>query len=79
MNYYEQSSDRDPRLTISSVLLLAIFISAFAFIVAAAVWQPWNDDGGAARGVPAGPGLEEPAADPLAEGGDEIVVQPATP
>lgn len=78
-NYYNQPYDRDPRLTVSSVLLLAIFVSAFVFIVAAALWQPWDGSDNATVLTPASTtadeplGPEAPAADGL-----EVVVQPAT-
>ncbi|MEX1193445.1 MAG: hypothetical protein WD904_11310 [Dehalococcoidia bacterium] len=46
MHYYEQPGSDEARITVSSLLLLTIFVSAVAFIVAAAIWQPWDDDAG---------------------------------
>jgi hypothetical protein len=41
---YYDGSHSESRLGISSVVLLAIFVSAFALIVVAAFWRPWADD-----------------------------------
>jgi hypothetical protein len=41
---YRHLQPSESRITLTSVLLLAIFISAAAFIVSAIVWQPWNAD-----------------------------------
>ncbi len=41
---YYDGSHSESRLGISSVVLLAIFVSAFALIVVAALWRPWADD-----------------------------------
>lgn len=35
---------RDGRISFSSILLLIIFVSAGALIVAAVLWRPWFDD-----------------------------------
>lgn len=35
-------SHREPRITISSILLLVIFVSAAALIIVAAIWRPWS-------------------------------------
>jgi hypothetical protein len=41
--YYDDS--RSPsRLGLSSLILLTIFVSAFALIVVAALWRPWAED-----------------------------------
>jgi hypothetical protein len=37
-------SHREPRITISSILLLVIFVSAAALIIVAAIWRPWSSD-----------------------------------
>jgi hypothetical protein len=37
-------SHREPRITISSILLLVIFVSAAALIIVAAIWRPWFGD-----------------------------------
>ena len=42
MQYGE--SHREPRITISSILLLVIFVSAAALIIVAAIWRPWISD-----------------------------------
>ena len=42
--YYEEPQQRVTRITFSSILLLIIFISAFALILAAVIWRPWFDD-----------------------------------
>jgi hypothetical protein len=42
--YYEEPQPRVTRITFSSILLLIIFISAFALILAAVIWRPWFDD-----------------------------------
>ena len=39
------NSYREPRLTVYSVLLLVVFVGAVAFVLAAAVWQPWDSGG----------------------------------
>ncbi|MCH7809091.1 MAG: hypothetical protein IH863_00750 [Chloroflexi bacterium] len=41
---YRHLYPREPRITLTSILLLAVFVSAAAFIVSAIVWQPWNAD-----------------------------------
>jgi hypothetical protein len=38
------SYKREARITISSILLLMIFVSAAALIIAAAIWRPWSSD-----------------------------------
>ncbi len=35
---------REPRITILSILLLVIFVSAAALIIVAAIWRPWIGD-----------------------------------
>jgi hypothetical protein len=73
--YYDDS--RDPRLGLSSVVLLAIFVSAFVLIVAAAVWRPWaEDDEVPAPGIPE-VNVEEPAAVPAADA--EVGAEPPAP
>lgn len=41
---YGGSYKRDGRITFSSIILLVIFVSAAALIVAAIVWRPWFTD-----------------------------------
>jgi hypothetical protein len=41
---YRHLYSNEPRITLTSVLLLAVFVSAVAFIIWAIVWQPWNAD-----------------------------------
>jgi hypothetical protein len=44
---------REPRIAISSILLLVIFVSAAALIIVAAIWRPWiGDDSPAAQANP---------------------------
>jgi hypothetical protein len=82
MNYYEEPYARDARLTVSSVLLLAIFISAVAFIAVAAIWQPWDGESEPAVTAPIqGPFPEEPVVEEAAPGvsaedGAEVAAQP---
>lgn len=68
---YQPYAD-EPRLTVSSVLLLAVFVGAVAVVIAAFVWQPWDGD---EPGEPSsgGQALE---ADTGGDGPD-IIVQPA--
>ena len=64
----------EPRITLTSALLLAIFISAAAFIVSAIVWQPWNaDDVTIIAPLTDHAVIVEPAPDNL-----DVLVQPAT-
>lgn len=78
---YDNSYRGEARLTLYSIFLLVIFVSAFALIVAAIVWRPWFDDGKGAvvhqESVPAA------TADPASGDGtvpvtDQVGV-PATP
>ncbi|MEO8457195.1 MAG: hypothetical protein ABI559_05225 [Chloroflexota bacterium] len=41
---YGGSFKGEQRITISSILLLVIFVSAAALIVAAIIWRPWVKD-----------------------------------
>ncbi len=64
----------ESRITLTSVLLLAIFISAAAFIVSAIVWQPWNaDDVSIIAPLTENSVIVEPAPDNL-----DVLVQPVT-
>jgi hypothetical protein len=54
------------RISASSLILLVIFASAAALIVAAIVWRPWFDDGDPAS-TSAQPEATEPAPDVAAE------------
>jgi len=74
---YRHVYAREPRITLTSVLLLAIFVAAAAFIVLAIVWQPWNtSDTTAFAPATENTVIVEPASDSL--GGDlDVLVQPA--
>ncbi len=75
---YRRPYASQPRITLTSVLLLAIFVSAAAFIVSAIVWQPWNaDDATVIAPVSENTVIVEPAPDDL-DGGLDVLVQPAT-
>jgi ABC-type Fe3+ transport system permease subunit len=41
---YGGSYKGEARITIASILLLAIFVSAAALIIVAAIWRPWSGD-----------------------------------
>lgn len=74
---YRRPYAREPRITLTSVLLLAVFVSAAVFIVSAIVWQPWNAD----DAIIIAPSTEnavivEPASDDL-DGGLDVLLQPA--
>ncbi|MEO6197736.1 MAG: hypothetical protein ABIP58_06460 [Dehalococcoidia bacterium] len=74
---YYDSSHSESRLGLSSVILLTIFISAFALIVVAALWRPWAEDDGAPEGVLPGITIDEaPAED---ESQAEVEAAPAAP
>ncbi len=72
---YRHLYPSESRLTLTSVLLLAIFVSAAAFIVSAIVWQPWNVDEQVSIIAPLTETsvIVEPAPDNL-----DVLVQPAT-
>jgi hypothetical protein len=80
MQYYEQQPfDRDARLTVSSVLLLFIFISAVGIVAAAAIWQPWDGGSDSLTSAPAfDSSFNVPAAGELAPQGDAEVAVPET-
>jgi hypothetical protein len=63
---YGGSYRREGRITFSSILLLVIFVSAAALMVAAILWRPWFDD--------AAPTVQ---AQPTATVGTDTVVQQA--
>ena len=47
---YGGSYKGEARISISSILLLVIFVSAAALIIVAAIWRPWfGDDSPAAQ------------------------------
>ncbi len=74
---YRHVYAREPRITLASVLLLAIFISAAAFIVSAIVWQPWNADDDAIIA----PSIENAVIEPVSvdlDGELDVLVQPTT-
>ena len=74
---YRHLYAREPRITLASVLLLAIFVSAAAFIVSAIVWQPWNaDDTTVIAPLIEDAVIEEPVSDDL-DGGLDVLVPPA--
>ena len=71
---YRHLYPSESRITLTSVLLLAIFISAAAFIVSAIVWQPWNaDEVSIIAPLTENPVIVEPAPDDL-----NVLVQPVT-
>jgi hypothetical protein len=74
---YRHPYAREPRITLASVLLLAVFVSAAVFIVSAIVWQPWNA-GDATVIAPSNEDavIEEPVSDSL-DGELDVLVQPA--
>jgi hypothetical protein len=41
---YDGSYKGEARISISSILLLVIFVSAAALIIVAAIWRPWFGD-----------------------------------
>ncbi len=71
---YRHLQPNESRITLTSVLLLAIFVSAAAFIVSAIVWQPWSaDDVSIIAPLTESSVIVEPAPDNL-----DVLVQPAT-
>lgn len=65
--YYDDSR-RPSRLGLSSLILLTIFVSAFALIVVAALWRPWAEDDSAQETVVPGITIEEaPEGEPPAD------------
>ncbi len=72
---YRHLYPSESRITLTSILLLAIFVSASAFIVSAIVWQPWNADEQVSIIAPLteNPVIVEPAPDNL-----DVLVPPAT-
>jgi len=74
---YRHVYAREPRITLPSLLLLAVFISAAAFIVSAIVWQPWNA-GAATVALPATD--NSMIVEPASSAGNEldVLVQPPT-
>ncbi len=75
---YRRPYASQPRITLASVLLLAVFVSAAAFIVSAIVWQPWNaDDATVIAPASDNTVIVEPASDDL-DSDLDVLVQPAT-
>ena len=73
---YRHAYAREPRITLASVLLLAVFIAATAFIVSAIVWQPWNtDDTSVIAPASEDAVIEAPASEGL-DGELDVLVQP---
>ncbi len=73
---YRHAYAREPRITLASILLLAVFISATAFIVSAIVWQPWNaGDATVIAPSNADAVIEAPASEGL-DGELDVLVQP---
>ena len=71
---YRHLQPSESRITLTSVLLLAVFISAAAFIVSAIVWQPWNtDEVSIIAPLTENSVIVEPAPDNL-----DVLVQPVT-
>jgi hypothetical protein len=50
---YDDSYTDGGRITFSSILLLVIFVSAAALIVAAIIWRPWFGDSDSTAGLSA--------------------------
>ncbi len=72
---YRHTYAREPRITLPSLLLLAVFISAAAFIVSAIAWQPWNEGDAAVTLPPTDNAvIVEPASNPDSE--LDVLVQP---
>jgi len=74
--YYDDSYQNHGRLSFSSVILLVIFVSAAALILAAAIWRPWADDDKPVTGAAAeqfGPPAPEAVAP---DGAAEVVSGP---
>ncbi len=69
---YRHLYAREPRITVPSLLLLAIFVLAAAFIVSAIVWQPWS--GGETTAL--APVSEDTVADEAAPGDLDVLIQP---
>lgn len=74
--YYDRSHS-ESRLGISSVILLAIFMSAFALIVVAALWRPWAGEADAPEGVLPGITIDEAPAQDRSQA--EVEAAPAAP
>ena len=73
---YRHVYTRQPRITLPSILLLAIFVAAAAFIVSAIVWQPWNtDDASVIAPAAEDAVIEAPASEGL-DGELDVLVQP---
>jgi len=71
--HYDDSYSDNSRITISSILLLVIFVSAAALILAAVIWRPWFGDSDKASNIQA-PAAEEVADDAeVAAEGDVIL------
>lgn len=67
---YQQPYIDEPRLTVSSVLLLAVFMSVVAVAIAAYFWQPWDES----QPSTAEPAIEAPADESDGEESGIIVV-----
>ena len=75
---YRHPYASEPRITLTSVFLLAVFISAAAFMVSAIVWQPWNaDDATIITPSSENAVIEEFVSDDL-DGDLDVLVQPPT-
>ncbi|HEY5640689.1 MAG TPA: hypothetical protein VIW01_11635 [Dehalococcoidia bacterium] len=70
---YRHLYAREPRITVPSLLLLAVFVLAAAFIVSAIVWQPWT----AGNPSVAAPVSEDTVTDEAAPGDLDVLIQPA--
>jgi len=73
---YDDSYSRGPRVSLSSLLLLVIFVSAAALIVAAIIWMPWASNSDTAVSQPSASAAAQqvtadgtPAPDPNAPQG----------
>lgn len=72
--HYDEPYTNQARLTLSSVVLLVIFVGAFALILAAAIWRPWvdDDDGASAANAPADVPADQAAAEGAAPEGEAL-------
>jgi hypothetical protein len=74
--YYDDSYQNQGRFSFFSLILLVIFVSAAALILAAIIWRPWADDDKPITGTVAeqfGPPAPEAVAP---DGVSEVVAGP---
>lgn len=82
MNYYSQDPlPEESRLTVSSLILLTIFVSAVVVVIYLSLTRPWAGDDEAIAPVVEEPIAEESAGEEVLEGGagtgDEVALEPA--